>query len=144
MALTTTVTPAAIAVALGRPAPSEDSVTDAQWSMWIADALRLVQHRLTEAAVDEDVVVQTDLDYVIREAVVSQVKAPDDATLSLVSGDDRSQPRAFRPGSGRVFILSEWWAQLGLAPTKGKGFMVDLMPPGAGEVDQETYWWTRA
>lgn len=142
MALSTTVTPAVVAIALGRPAPPEDSVTDAQWSMWIEDALRLIQNRLDEAAVAEETIVAGDLDYVIREAVVAQVKAPDDSTLTAVSGEDRSTQRAFRPGSGRVFILAEWWAMLGLAPTKGKAFMVDLMPPGAGEVNQTDYWWT--
>jgi hypothetical protein len=141
MALTTTITPAEIAVALGRSAPDSGSPTELQWEMWIADALRFIQRRVTQLAVDEASIEQEDLDYVIREAVVSQVKKPDDSTSVAVSVDDGSISKSFRSGSGRVSILGEWWELLGLASTKGKAFMVDLMPPGAGEVDETDYWW---
>ena len=142
MALTTTVTSAQIAVALGRSAPASGSTTDLQWVMWIADALRFIQRRVTQLGADESGIVQADLDYVIREAVVAQVKKPDDSTQVAVSVDDGSISKSFRSGSGRVTILGEWWELLGLAATKGKAFMVDLMPPGAGiGGDGETYWW---
>lgn len=132
MALTTSTTPAAIAVALGRPAPVSGSAVDLQWRMWISDALRFIQRRVTELSLDEAAVSAGDLDYVIREAVVSQVRKPDDSTQVSVTADDTTVAKTFRSGSGRVAILGEWWELLGLAPTKGRAFMVDLMPPGAG------------
>lgn len=142
MALTTTITPATIAVALGLSAPDSGSTLDLQWSMWIADALRLVQRRVTTLEVDEDSIVAEDLDYVIREAVVSQARKPDASTSVSVSTDDTSVTKSYRAGTGRVTILGEWWELLGLAGSKGKAFSVDLMPPGAGiGGDGVTYWW---
>jgi len=142
MALTTTVTSAQIAVALGQSAPVSGSAVEAQWSMWIADALLFIQWRVTALDVDEASIDQTALDYVIREAVVAQVRKPDDSTQVAVSVDDTSVSKTFRSGPGRVTILGEWWELLGLAGTRGKAFMVDLMPPGAGiGGDGVTYWW---
>ena len=142
MALTTSITPADVAVALGRPAPDLGSVTGQQWAMWIADALRIVQRRVTQLKVDEASIDAADLDYVIREAVVAQVRKPDDSTTVSVSTDDTQVSKTYRSGPGRVTILGEWWELLGLATTKGKAFNVDLMPPGAGiGGDRLTYWW---
>lgn len=139
--LTTSITPAQIAVALGRSAPDSGSPTEAQWAMWIADALMLIQSRVDSIdpapAVDQDV-----LDYVIREAVVAQAERPDSATQVTISVDDGSSTKTYRSSKGRVDILDEWWVMLGLVSTTGKAFMVDLMPPGAGiGGDRETYWW---
>jgi hypothetical protein len=143
MALSTTITPAEIAVALGRSAPVSGSPVEAQWDMWIADALLIVQWRVDgHPTVVEADIDQTVLDYVVREAVVAQVRKPDDSTQVSVSTDDTSVSKTFRSGSGRVGILPEWWELLGLATTKGRAFMVDLMPPGAGiGGDGVTYWW---
>lgn len=142
MALTTATTPETIAVALGQPVPDSGSTRDLQWVMWIGDALRLVQRRVTSMEADESDIDADDLDYVIREAVVSQARKPDDATQVSVSTDDTSVTKSFRASTGQVAIRADWWALLGLATSRGKAFSVDLMPPGAGiGGDRATYWW---
>lgn len=97
------VTPATIATALGRA--SFTDTEDGQWSMWIADALMLIEARLG----DPDELDQAKLDYVVREAVVAQVRHPDDATQVSVSIDDGATSRTYKSGKGRVSILDEWW-----------------------------------
>ena len=128
MPLSTTVDPATIATALGQATPT--GPTSAQWQMWIDDALMLIQARV-DSITPTPTVDQTVLDYVIREAVVAQARRPDDSTQVTVSVDDGSVSRSYRSGNGRVTILGEWWAMLGLATSRGKAFMVDLLPPGA-------------
>ena len=119
------VTPATIAVALGRTAPEPDSVTEAQWQMWIDDALMLISARQTElSAADPDAAA---LDYVVREAVVAHVRRPDDATQVTVSIDDGSTSKTYRSGRGRVQILDEWWALLGLTAPDGGAFSVNMV-----------------
>lgn len=144
MPLTTTVTPAMIAVALGESAPTGGSPLEAQWTMWIADALMLIQDRATALAVADASVVQAKLDYVIREAVVSHVRRPDDATQVTISVDDGSTSKSYRSGKGRVTILDEWWTILGLSQTAGKAFQVDTLPTGAGAggTYPDDYWWS--
>lgn len=124
MALVTSVTPAMIAVALGQAAPASGSTTEAQWSMWIDDALMLIQTRVATIT-PEPVVDQARLDYVIREAVVTQARRPDDATQVTVSVDDASTSRTYRSSRGRVDILDEWWVLLGLTGTGGAAFSID-------------------
>lgn len=142
MPLTTTVDTATVAVALGVSTPEADSTTEAQWEMWIADALMLVQARVDSIDPTPDVD-QAVLDYVIREAVVAQVRRPDDATQVTVSVDDASTSKTYRTSSGRVTILDEWWLMLGLTSTAGKAFEVDTMPTGAGTGSYGTdYWWS--
>lgn len=115
------VTPADIAVALGRPAPESGSITEQQWQLWIDDAEMLIESRRQQ--VDPDLVLdEAKLDYVVREAVVAHVKHPDDATNVTVSVDDASTSRTYRSGKGRVQILDEWWALLGLVPTSSGAF----------------------
>lgn len=143
MPLTTTVTPATIAVALGQAAPASGSTTEAQFTMWIGDALMLIQARADsiDPAPDLD---QDILDYVIREAVAAHARRPDDATQVTTSIDDGSVSKTYRTSSGRLAILGEWWAMLGLTESSGRAFMVDLMPQGAGypsDPDAITYWW---
>ncbi len=143
MPLTTTVTPATIAVALGRTAPDSGSAVESQWDMWIADALMLVQARV-DSIDPVPTVDATVLDYVIREAVVAQVRRPDDAMQVTTSVDDGSVSKTYRTSSGRLSILGEWWAMLGLTESSGRAFMIDLMPQGAGypsDPDALTYWW---
>ena len=120
------VTPATIAVAMGRTAPEPDSVTWNQWDMWIGDALMLIDVRKGELAVTTDLNPAT-VDYVVREAVAAQVRRPDDATQVTVSVDDGSTSRTYRSGRGRVEILDEWWALLGLTPPTGGAFSVDTV-----------------
>ena len=121
------VTPEMIAVALGRTAPDPDSAEFAQWEMWISDALMLIEARLGDPALLD----QAKLDYVVREAVASLARRPDDATQVSVSVDDGSVSRTYRSGTGRVTILDEWWLLLAPASTAGRAFSVDLTPSDA-------------
>jgi hypothetical protein len=104
------VTPSDIAVALGRTAPADPSVEWSQWEMWIADALMLIAaHDFGEDVEDLDDLDQDRLDYVVREAVVAQVRRPDDATQVDIRVDDGSVGKTYRTSSGRVTILDIWW-----------------------------------
>lgn len=113
------VTPANIAVALGVTAPDPGSIQEQQWQLWIDDATMLIETRAAQLSVDVDTIDDAKLDYVIREAVVGQVKKPDDATQVTVSVDDGSTSRSYRSGKGRVTILDEWWVLLGLTDPSG-------------------------
>lgn len=110
------VTPATIAVALGRTAPDVGSAEYEQWEMWISDARMLIEARLVGENSDQvaslDELDQTKLDYVVREAVTAQVRRPDDSTQVAVSVDDGSVSKTYRSGAGRVTIRDEWWALL--------------------------------
>lgn len=121
MALVTTVTPATIAVALGQAAPASGSVTEQRYSMWIDDALMLIQARYDSIGDDTLVVDQDRLDYVVREAVAAHAQRPEDVTQVSVSVDDASTQKTYRSGKGRVTILDEWWTLLGLTTTSGSG-----------------------
>ena len=121
------VTPEMIAVALGVTAPASDSAQYAQWSMWIDDALMLIEARLGDPALLD----QAKLDYVVREAVSEHVRHPEDVTQVTVSIDDGSTSKQYRSGSGRVFIRDEWWNLLSPTATAGRAFEVDTMPTDA-------------
>lgn len=143
MPLTTSVTPATIAVELGQSVPASGSTKDLQWAQWIADALVPIQARV-DSITPTPTVDQDALDYVIRKAVAAHADRPSDgATQVTTSIDDGSVSKTYRKTRGvDVEITGEWWAMLGLAPTKGKAYNVDLMPPGAGiGGDRLTYWW---
>ena len=127
MALMTTITPADVAVALGREAPQSGSATESQWAMWATDALMLIQSRVDELSHDETAIDQARLDYVVREAVVAQVRRPDDATQVTKAVDDGSVTKIYKSARGRVDILDEWWALLGVVASGGQAFAVDVM-----------------
>jgi len=92
-----------VATALGRPIPA--GVESAQWGMWIEDANLLIGRRLGDvSALDQGVV-----DYVVREAVVAQVRNPENATQVDVAVDDARMSKRYQSGAGRVTILDEWW-----------------------------------
>lgn len=131
------VTPADIAVALGRTAPDLEDPEYAQWSMWIADARMLIEVRLG----DLDDLDQGRLDYVVREAVVAQVRRPDDSTSVDVAVDDGRVSKRYSSGSGRVTIRDEWWALLAPVAAGGRAFEVDTMPASAGVLGVD-YWWS--
>lgn len=139
MPLSTSVNPTDIATALGRPHPGSGSGTEAQWFMWISDALMLIQVRAD--ALEVDTIDEARLDYVIREAVVAQVRRPDDAVQVTHSVDDGSVSKTYRTTSGRLRILDEWWTMLGLGRVHGRAFEVDTMPESAGVLGVD-YWWT--
>src|SRR5690554_1391259 len=96
--------------------------------MWRDDALLLIEARLG----DLSELSQPNLDYVVREAVVAQVRRPDDATSVEVGVDDGRVTKRYSSSRGRVFIRDEWWALLSPAE-KGAAFAVDLAP-GPGTV----------
>lgn len=118
------VTTDTIAVALGQTAPESGSVQEQQWEMWIADAVMLIEARRVLLGLEEPD--EARIDYVVREAVVSHVKKPDDATQVTISVDDGSSSKSYQSGKGRVTILDEWWALLGLVETSG-AFSVDML-----------------
>ena len=119
------VTPENIAVALGQPAPDPDSPAWGQWELWIADAEMLIEARRVEVGAAQPDAAK--VDYVIREAVVAQIKKPDDATQVTVSIDDGSTSKSYRSSKGRVTILDEWWKLLGLVASDGKAFHIDTV-----------------
>lgn len=124
------VTPEKIAVALGQPAPEPESTTWNQWAMWIDDAVMLIDSRIADlGAVRPD---EAKIAYVVREAVVAQVKRPDDATQVTVSIDDGSSSRTYQSGKGRVTIADDWWKLLGLSASDGKAFSIDTVSLACG------------
>lgn len=122
------VTPEKIAVALGVAAPETNSIQWQQWSLWIDDATMLIENRAERLDVDPATIGEAKLDYVVREAVVAQVKKPDDATQVTISVDDASSSRTYQSGKGRVSILDEWWAMLGLVEADEGAFAIDMLP----------------
>ena len=130
------VTPADIAVALGRTAPDLGSTEHDQWAMWVADALMLITARLGDVSLLD----QDRLDYVVREAVVAQVRRPDDVTSVDVAVDDGRVSKRYSSGSGRVTIRDEWWALLSPESSGRRAFEVDTMPAESGVLGVD-YWW---
>lgn len=128
------VTPETIANALGRTAPASNSPEYEQWSMWIDDALMLIQARV-DAITPTPTVDEIRQDYVVREAVVTQVRRPDDATQVSVSVDDGNVSRTYRSSAGRVTILDEWWTLLGLGSPGGAAFDIDVVTLSAVHAD---------
>jgi len=115
-----------IAVALGQDVPADDSPQGKQWDMWIADAYMLIEARLGDPdELDQDV-----LAYVVREAVVAQVRRPDDATSVEVAVDDGRVAKRYSTSRGRVFIRDEWWAMLDRNKAKSGAFTLDMAPGG--------------
>lgn len=130
------VTPADIAVALGRTAPVVGEPTYEQWALWISDALMLIEARLGDLVLLD----QGKLDYVVREAVVAQVRRPDDTTSVDIAVDDGRVSKRYSSGSGRVTIRDEWWSLLSPLSGRGRAFEVDTMPASAGVLGVD-YWW---
>lgn len=132
------VTPDDIAVALGRAAPVAFSSEFNQWLLWIEDARRLIRNRLG----DLEALDQENLDYVVREAVVAQVRRPDDSTSVDIAIDDGRVSKRYSSGSGRVWIRPEWWTLLDPDSATGKAFEIDTTPIGAGAQHGVDYWWS--
>lgn len=125
------VTASDIATALGRDEPAEESPELAQWSMWIADAAMLIGAEAKRRGVEVDTLDEVTVDYVTREAVVAQVRRPDDATSVEIAVDDGREARRYSTSRGRVTILAEWWELLfPSAISNGKAFAIDSVPEG--------------
>lgn len=102
------VTPANIATELGQAAPASGSITEAQYTAWIAEARFLISNRLGDiAALDQPTV-----DYVVLHAVAEHARNPLSATQVDVKIDDGSVSKRYQSSAGRVMILPEWWAML--------------------------------
>lgn len=102
------VTPAEIAVDLGRPTPSASSLQYRQWNLWIGDARRLISNRLG----DLSLLNQDDLDFVVRKAVVAAARAGanDGATSKTVAVDDGTVTKRWENGvQTDVAITDAWW-----------------------------------
>ena len=127
------VTPSNIAVALGVTAPNSGSAKFNQWQMWIDDATMLIEDRASALGVDVAEIDQVKVDYVTREAVVAQVRRPDDATQVTTSVDDASTSKTYRSGTGRVTILDKWWVLLGLTDPSG-AFTLDMVGAGSTHI----------
>lgn len=123
-----TVTPAMIAVKLGMAAPEPGSIQEQQWQMDIDDAVMLIENRAEELGVDVATISEIKLDYVVREAVAAYIKRPDDATQVSITVDDGTTSKSYRSGKGRVSILDEWWAMLGLVEPDEGAFAIDMVP----------------
>ena len=123
--MSTTVTPAMIAVALGKAAPEPGSLQDAQWQMWIDDAVMLIDSKIIDLGAE--VPDQVKIDYVVREAVAAHVRRPDDATQVTISVDDASSSKTYQSGAGRVTIKDEWWLLLGLVKVDDGAYSVDMV-----------------
>ncbi|WP_336698187.1 hypothetical protein [Curtobacterium sp. USHLN213] len=120
------VTPDMVAVALGVTAPDPDSVTAKQWQLWLDDAYMLIESRRTAMSPAPDVD-EAKIDYVVREAVVAQVKRPDDATQVTISVDDASSSKTYQSSKGRVTIVDDWWVFLGLTEPNGGAYAIDTI-----------------
>ena len=116
------VSESTISIALGRDPAS--STEGAQWRLWIADALMLIESKLGDPALLD----QARLDYVVREAVVAHINNPDDATDVSYTIGDVSTSKSYRTGRGRVTIRDEWWALLSPDETDGGAFTIDTYP----------------
>ena len=114
-----------IAAELGRG--PLDSIERAQVQRWIDDAAYLIGKRAGDATLDP-----TDLDYVVRRAVVAVASAPRPGVVSQSVGvDDATETTRFeRGGRAEVTITPEWWKLLGLNPGPGGAFAVDMTTAG--------------
>ena len=117
-----------IATALGQDPPPSGSTQYDQWTMWINDAVMLIRTEAARRGVDPVDLDQAVVDYVTREAVVAQVRRPDDATSVEIAIDDGREARRYSTSRGRVTILPEWWELLfPTAPKSGKAYAVDTV-----------------
>lgn len=123
--MTTTVTPAIIAIALGKTAPVSGSIQEAQWDMWINDAVMHIDSKIAELGAEAPD--QIKVDYVVREAVVAHVRRPDDATQVTLSVDDASTSKTYKSGFGLVTIKDQWWELLGLVEKSQGAYSVDML-----------------
>lgn len=97
------VTPADIAIELGRPSPSTDQAE--QWQRWIDETRYLIGKRLGDITLLDE----ADVNYVVLHAVAEHAQQPDNATQVDVAVDDASVSRRYTSGNGRVTIRDEWW-----------------------------------
>ena len=108
-----------IAERLGVATPDPTDPQGKQWTKWIADAVALIEGRAERVGVDLGGIDPDRVDRVVELAVVAMARRPDDATTVDVSVDDGRVLRSYQSSTGRVGILDEWWADLGLLDNSG-------------------------
>lgn len=123
------VTPADVAVELGRPTPL-DSTTESQWQSWIDRAGRLITRRANKLGVDPVTLDAETVDDVVLLAVVAHARNPEGVESYDLSIDDAREMRRFRSASGEVAITDEWWGWL--FPAASEAFSTRT----AGEPDE--------
>ena len=106
------VTPADVAVTLGRPAPASGTPEFDQWALWIGNAERAIERRAERLSIDPLTLDTDDVDMVVREAVAAKVRNPDGIRRTDVAIDDGRISKDYTTGTGQVTILPEWWALL--------------------------------
>ncbi len=106
------VTPESIATEMGRPSPTGN--TYEQWSAWINNARLLLRvgDGNHSGLGDLSLLDQEVLSYVVTQAVIAQVRRPDDATQVDVAVDDGRVSKTYASSTGRVGIRDEWWEML--------------------------------
>lgn len=109
--MSTTVTPADVAVELGLPTPL-DAQQSGQFEGWIARVERMIRRRANQVGVPWDDVDLETLDDVVLLAVTQHARNPDGVESYDVSVDDGREMRRFRAGSGELTITDLWWSWL--------------------------------
>lgn len=105
------VTPADVAVELGRTAPL-DAGTQAQWQSWIDRAERLIHRRAESLSVDPATLDSQTVDDVVLLAVAEHARNPEGYDTVDLSIDDARESRRFKNATGRITINDEWWGWL--------------------------------
>ena len=103
------VTPADVAVTLGRPAPASGTPEFEQWTLWISYAYRAIVRRAERLGMTLADLNADDVDMVVRESVAAKVKNPDAIRRTDVAVDDGRVSKESTSASGQVTILPEWW-----------------------------------
>ncbi len=124
MAIVVTTTPAHIAVDMGKDPATLTSLDTAQLQRWIDDAALLITNGIGDVIPNV-----SNLDYVVRQAVLMVADAPGRGVLSeSVQIDDGQYTTRYERAPRRVTITPEWWAMLGVATGKGSAFSISMEP----------------
>ena len=87
------------------------TVSDEQLALWVEDARRLIQRRLTAVGAHLDA---DDLTALTRLAVVAHARNPSGAAQYDVAVDDTRVSRRVSESAGRVSIADDLWDDFGL------------------------------
>lgn len=119
MSVTSTVTPEDVLVELGRPTPPTATLAT-QIGSWIQQAIYLIGKRAGSAAFD-----QSDVDYVVLQAVAAHARQPENVTQVDVSVDDGQVSKRYSTSQGRVAIWDDLWSLLEGDGATAEAFAID-------------------